>query len=79
MPLPLDARKKIREKLDTGVLPRDVPPKRFASYGSGEPCQGCDAVIVRTEIMHEFDMGDGRLVSFHVGCAGLWEAFRRAV
>ena len=77
MPLPSDAPKKIRDKMDTGVLPRETPAKMYTGFGSGELCDGCETTIFPAQTLYKFDASDGRVIRFHVGCAGLWEGYRR--
>lgn len=76
MPFPARAVTLIRERLDAGQLPTTVPPKMWAGFGSGEPCDGCDEPILRAQVGYEFE-ADGRTIRFHQACAGLWEAESR--
>jgi hypothetical protein len=77
MPFPLDAPRRIRDKMDTGFLPCDAPTKMYAGFGKGALCDGCDEPILPAQVQYEFDSDDGRVIKFHLGCAGLWEAYRR--
>lgn len=79
MPFPPDAPKKIREKMDTGALPREAPSKMFAGFGAGDLCDGCETPILPAQVQYEFDADavGRRVIRFHLGCAGLWEAYRR--
>jgi len=77
MPFPLDAPQKIREKLDSGDLPRHAPEQMLAGFGSGKPCNGCETPILAAHAEYEFDAGEGRVIRLHLRCAGLWEAYRR--
>jgi hypothetical protein len=76
MPYPPDAPRKIRERLDQGLLPREGSKTMFAGHGTKLPCAGCDEPILPSQVEYEFDV-DGRIVRFHLGCAGVWEAERR--
>ena len=77
MPVPPEAAQNIRRKLDAGLLPREVVGKMFTGFGHNKRCDGCEMVILANQVLHEFDTPDGRIVRFHLGCAGLWEAERR--
>ena len=67
----------IREKLDAGRLPRGDHIKRWVGYGRNRPCAACERVILVAQVEHELAFADGRVVSMHIGCAGLYEAERR--
>jgi len=75
MPLPPDARDRIREKMATGALPRKGPAKMWAGHGHGEACAGCDQPIQPDQIEYEFD--NGAIIRMHIGCAALWDAEQR--
>jgi len=77
IPFSLDAPKKIRDKLDSGGLPRDTPEHMFAGYGNGKPCDGCETPILAAHVEYEFDAAEGRVIRLHLRCVGLWEAYRR--
>jgi len=77
MPFPMDAPKKIRDRVAASVLPLDRPVKMWAGYGQGLPCSGCDELILPAQVEYEFPAVDDRIIRFHLGCAGLWEAERR--
>jgi hypothetical protein len=77
MPFPVDAPKKIRDKMDVGELPRDAPRRMYAGFGSGKICDGCETAILPAQVEYQFDDPYGRVIRFHLGCAGLWEACRR--
>ena len=78
MPFPADAPKMIREKIDAGDLPRDTPEKMYAGFGKGSLCDGCETPILPTQVEYEFEAAGDRVIRFHLGCAGLWEAYRRS-
>jgi hypothetical protein len=75
MPFPPEAPKKIREKLELGLLPSVEPPRMWAGHGTGLLCSGCDHRIEADEIEYEF--GNGQTLQMHLGCAALWQAERR--
>ena len=77
MPFSPHAAQMIRDKMDSGALPREAPSKMFAGFGNGDSCDGCETPILPAQVQYEFDAGDGRVIKFHLGCAGLWEAYRR--
>jgi hypothetical protein len=77
---PMDAASaRIMDKLWQGTLPADDPVRLRGGFGSGLPCDGCDAAIASSEPEDEVEMPDGRILRFHVGCAGLWRALKRAM
>jgi len=76
MPFPADAPKRIRDKLDVGVLPSDAPRRMYVRFGSGKFCHGCETPILSAQIEYQFEASDGRVLRFHLGCAGLWEAYQ---
>jgi hypothetical protein len=68
----------IRQKLDDGTLPTKAPPKIYAGYGSGEPCDACGNTIFRAQAEYELSYPDDRRIfRMHFGCASLWETLRR--
>jgi len=77
MPFQLYAPERIREKMDTGLLPRDAPTKMFVRFGNGALCDGYGEPILPAQVQYEFDAGDDRVIKFHLGCAGLCDAYRR--
>ena len=71
---------RIRDKLWYGLLPNVAPVKTWGSYGTGHKlCDGCDATIGPKEAEHEVELPDGKTLSFHVACAGLWQVLRTAL
>jgi hypothetical protein len=79
MPFPAGAPRKIRDKMDVGELPRDAPGRMYAGFGNGKFCHGCETPILSAQIVYQFEASDRRVVRFHLGCASLWEAYRRPV
>ena len=64
----------IRSKMEEGTLPRVPPLKVSVEYGTGCACDGCDAEIQRTEVMHEAVLPDGQSLAFHGACEVAWRA-----
>ena len=77
MPIPAGYPQRIRDKLDTGALSREAPETIFSGFGSGQLCDGCDTPILAAQIEYQFEAPGNRMIKFHLGCAGLWEAYRR--
>jgi hypothetical protein len=67
----------VREKLAAGRLPREDHIKLWAGYGRNRPCAACEQIILPAQVEHELEFEDGRIVSMHIACAGLYEAERR--
>ena len=70
---------RITHKLWLGMLPSAEPVKVWGGMGSGKACDGCDEAIPATEAEHELDFADGRVLHFHVACAGLWQVLKQAL
>ena len=80
----------IRAKLESGLLPYNSIPRVWGGPGSGETCDGCDLIVVPTELLMEGIAlsGDGPNVSnatdrrkplqLHVTCFYLWDQERRS-
>src|SRR5438128_1614064 len=64
-------------KLDAGRLPREDHIKLWIGYGQNRPCAVCERVILCSQVQHELQFADGRIVSMHLGCADLYQAERR--
>ena len=68
----------IREKIDGGVLPVDVPVKLWIGSGSGKRCIVCGKRIPQDGTEYEPQYGDHRIViRLDARCHRLWEAERR--
>jgi hypothetical protein len=67
----------IREKLAAGRLPREDHTELWIGYGQNRPCVACEHVILCSQVQHELAFADSRVVSMHIGCAGLYETARR--
>jgi hypothetical protein len=70
------AARKIRTRLDTGMLPREALTRMWVGGGTGECCHGCDETIAPTHVLYGL-VSEGRALHFHHGCARLWEDERR--
>jgi hypothetical protein len=72
-------RRLVREKFDSGQLPRDECSKVLGGPANGETCDGCGRVIAKTELLLEC-IGDRYLRShlFHVKCFYIWDSEVRA-
>jgi hypothetical protein len=70
MPFPADGPKKVSDKMDAGILPREAPGDMYAGFGTGKPCVACDLPILPGQVEYEFEAADRRTVRFHLGCAG---------
>jgi hypothetical protein len=67
----------IREKIGAGHLPREDYIKLWIGYGQGCICAACERPILRSQVEHEMQFADGRVISMHFGCVELYEAQRR--
>ena len=67
----------VREKIDSGILPRDQPVKLLAHEGHGEPCTACEQPIFASQIEREPQYEGRGPIRLHVGCHGVWEEERR--
>jgi hypothetical protein len=70
---------RITDKLCRGILPADEPVKAWGGLGSGAACDGCELVVGSKEPEHEVEMANGRVLRFHVACAGLWRVLKEAL
>lgn len=66
-----------RTKLDADRLPREDHIHLCVGYGQNDPCAACERVILCSQVQHELAFADSRVVSMHIGCAGLYETARR--
>lgn len=64
---------RLAEKLTRGLLSTTKPIHRWAGFGNGRPCDGCDDPILGGDVEHEIDFDGGRTVRFHAACAVLWQ------
>jgi hypothetical protein len=68
----------IRDKLATGLLPRQDATKTFGGYGRGAPCASCDLAIHASEVEYEVVFAHERSYAFHIECANIWRALKSA-
>jgi hypothetical protein len=66
----------IRQKVSTGLLPKDAPAKMRAGYGTGKICAACDLSTTKKDVEYEVDMVDRRTFLFHQACLTLWHQER---
>jgi hypothetical protein len=72
----------IRQKLQTGALPRNSIPRIWGGPGSGEICDACDSVIPPHDewVMEGIGLPPDRTpLQLHVECFHLGERERRAL
>jgi hypothetical protein len=72
-----DLTDQIRNKLDTGLLPRVVPNLMWGGHGHDNRCGCCDEPIRPAQIEYEFEMipqYSGDVFRFHIGCLEMWLA-----
>jgi len=73
-----ELRKAALERIERGLLPRQIPKTVWAGRGSGQPCSLCDQPIGGSEMEYELADGDGasargRTVRLHLRCHALWQ------
>jgi hypothetical protein len=68
----------IRDKIDAGVLPVDVPVKLWIGRGTGKRCIVCGKRILTDQTEYEPQDGNHRVViRLDARCHRLWQAERR--
>ena len=73
---PKSLRLLIREKLESGALPRNGLRRVWGGPGNGESCIACNETIAKTQFVMEGMGEDGSALQFHVACFSLWNAKR---
>lgn len=68
---------RIRRKLSDGRLPYQRAATIFGGPGRGGHCEGCDAPLLRTQLVMEIPRRDEPLAHLHGDCFQLWEVLRR--
>jgi len=69
----------IRTRVLAGALPKDMPPKIWAGYGSGKVCSACDQIIMKAlDVEYDVEMDDGGSFLFHQSCLALWHQERES-
>jgi hypothetical protein len=68
----------IRQKLQTGALPRNSIPRVWGGPGNGETCDACDGIVTKDEwVIEGISLAGGRKpLQLHVECFHLWELER---
>jgi hypothetical protein len=64
----------VRDKVQSGVLPRENPRGAVRMNGSGQCCSACELAIVPAETQLAFDLPDRGAFRFHVACWAVWLA-----
>jgi hypothetical protein len=80
-------RAKVRERLRTGVLPRDLPPADPSAaapairteQGAGEPCAACEEPITAGGPLEACEYPSGHVLHFHGWCYKAWNDERAAL
>jgi hypothetical protein len=67
----------IRTKIAAGHLPREDYVRLRIDYGYGLRCAACDQPILHSQVEHEMQFADGRVISMHFGCVGVYDSARR--
>ena len=67
----------IRERLAAGRLPHDHLPLIRSGPADGEPCDGCEESVTRTQTLVETLDPRGRKVMFHTACFHVWNVERQ--
>ena len=62
----------VRDKLDTGVLPLEVPARIWAGQGTGLACEVCEQPILETEIEYEAQYEEHHAIRLHSRCHTVW-------
>jgi hypothetical protein len=57
---------------------RATNPEGCTRASDGRFCDGCETTILPAQVEYQFETttADERVIRFHLGCAGLWEAYR---
>jgi hypothetical protein len=79
-------RANVRERLRTGVLPRDLPPADPSAAapairtetGAGEPCAACEEPIAPGQPLEACEYPSGQVLRFHGACYQCWNDERAA-
>jgi len=72
-------RRRIREKLATGQLPRKPPAKVWAGTATRKMCVACEAVIEESDIEIEMELGPGETFYLHRRCHEVWSEERARI
>jgi hypothetical protein len=78
-------RTEVRNRIQSGLVPRWQNGRTFAGSGDGHPCECCDRRIGEQNIQYEVDFpshdGGCRTVKVHMECYHIWrdESVGRAI
>jgi len=65
----------VRDKVQSGLLPRENPKGAVRTSGSGQCCSACELAIGPAETQLAFDLPNrGGAFRFHVACWAVWLA-----
>lgn len=78
MAYPKSLRLLIRERLESGVLPRNGLQRVSGGPGNGESCVACREIIAKSQVAMEGTGEHRTIFQFHVGCFSLWNVERNA-
>jgi hypothetical protein len=65
-------RRRVRQRIDDGLLPGREPESLDAGYGTGSLCAACDQPITSDQVEYEVRGGEGGRLRFHLGCHSVW-------
>ncbi len=85
-------RRRIRHKLQAGLLPRHLPPPdpigtgpgasplpgTRVEPGTGAPCAACEEVIAPADVLEEVAYPSGPRLQLHAHCYQIWDDERQA-
>jgi hypothetical protein len=68
----------IRAKIAVGFLPvpGEQPTRLWVGKGTGRPCEGCDQLILDTDVEYEVDLPAGETYRFRRPCLLAWQQAR---
>ncbi|HKZ72793.1 MAG TPA: hypothetical protein VJ011_01945 [Steroidobacteraceae bacterium] len=75
-----ELRKLVREKLSSGLLPRDAARQVLARYGKGETCDVCGRPTPSSGVVYEMRLFHGmeaRSGLMDLACFDAWQQERR--
>jgi hypothetical protein len=71
-------RENVRSRLADGRLPHDRIGRVSATYGAGEVCDACAALVSTGQVLYRLQRAGVRqpLILFHSACFSMWKAER---
>jgi hypothetical protein len=72
-------RRRIRDKIATGQLPRQPPAKVWAGTPTRRTCAACDLVIEDPDIEVEVEIVPGETLYLHRRCHEVWSEERARI